>query len=93
MRFILKQCERNVISYELSLVFKDFLNNSLNSLIKYLEETGYHYVSQEFSANVIYDNWDSFEKFNEVLSSKDKFYNSLTNCPTSDKDYEAVVNV
>ena len=31
------------------------------------------------------DSWDSFSKFKEGLPSKDKFFNTLTNCAISDK--------
>ena len=37
--------------------------------------------------------WDSFKKFEECLSTKGKFYNSLTNRPICDKSYEYVLNV
>ena len=36
---------------------------------------------------------DSFEKFNESLSSKDKSYKSLTGKSICDKDYEHAVKV
>ena len=36
---------------------------------------------------------DSFEKFKEGFPSKDKFYDSLTNCAVSGKNYEHVLNV
>ena len=32
-------------------------------------------------------------KFKEGLHSKDKFYNTLTNCTISDKNYEHVFNI
>ena len=35
----------------------------------------------------------NFEKFKEELSSKDKFYSSLTDRKISDKEYELVLNV
>ena len=36
---------------------------------------------------------DIFKKLEEDLPSKDKFYNTLTNCAISDKNYEHVLNV
>lgn len=54
------------------------------------------YLSKEFNANVIdlvkktdlrpCNYWDSFEKFKEGSSSKDEFFNSLTNDAVSDKN-------
>ena len=39
-----------------------------------------------------FDYWDSLEKFKEGLPSKNKFYNTLTNCAISDKNYEYVLS-
>ena len=55
-------------------------------------------MSQEFDSKVLdlvkekgfhlYECMSDFEKFKERLSSKDKFYSSLTDKKISDKDYE-----
>ena len=41
---------------------------------------------------ILYDYWDSFEKFKEVLPSKDKLHNTLTKREISDKNYKHVLN-
>ena len=58
-----------------------FLNNSLDNLVKNIENNPFHHLRQEFNANVLdlhkkkgffpYDYWDNFEKFKKVLPSKD----------------------
>ena len=37
------------------------------------------------------DYWDNFEKFKEILPSKDKFYNTLTFCAISYINYKHVL--
>ena len=60
-------------------------------------------MSQEFGNNVLdlvkqkvfyrYEYMSYFEKFTEELSSKEKFYSSLTDRKISDKEYEHVLSV
>ena len=86
MSFTIQQPKEKGNKPGLSLVFIDslrFLNNSWDSLVKSLEQNDFCHLSQEFNANVLdllkkrgfffYNYWDSFEKFKEGLSSKDKF--------------------
>ena len=65
------------------------LNSLLDSLVKNLNKDDFKYLSQEFDDNVLYlvkqkgfypyEDMSDFEKFNEGLPSKDKFYSWLTN--------------
>ena len=60
-------------------------------------------MSQEFDNNVLdlvkqkgfysYEYINDFEKFKEEFPSKEKFYGSLTNRKTNDKEYGHVLNV
>ena len=60
-------------------------------------------MSQEFDNNILdlvkqkgfysYEYMNNFEKFKEELSSKEKFYSSLTGRKIFDKEYEHVLNV
>ena len=80
-----------------------FLSSSLNSLVKNLSKSDFKYLSQEFDDTVLdlvnqkglypYEYMNDFEKFNEELPSKVKFYSFLTNKETNDKEYEHVLNV
>ena len=60
-------------------------------------------MSREFDNNVLdivkqigfypYEYMGNFEKFQEELPSKEKFYSSLTNKKISDKEYDNLLNV
>ena len=76
----------------LPLVLKDsvqFLNNSLDNLVKHLAENDFYHLSHEFNANVLnllkkkgflpYDYWESFGKFLKGLPTNDKSHNTLAN--------------
>ena len=84
MDFTIKQPKKKGIKPGLLLVLTDsihFLNNSLEKFVKkklfiFFKTKGFFYC----------DYWDNFEKFKEGLSSKIKFYNSLTNRAISDKN-------
>ena len=76
-----------VINNELSFIDSfQFLSSSLDNLIKNLGKDDFKYLRQEFDNNV-------FEKFKEKLSSKEKFYSSLTGRKITDKEYEHILNV
>ena len=60
-----------------------FLSFSFDSLVKNLKKNDFLYASQEFDNQLLelvkqkgyrYEYMDSFEKFNKMLPSKDKFY-------------------
>ena len=63
----------------------------------------FNYLSQEFDGNVFdlveqkihypYEYMSDFEKFEEQLPNKDKFYSSLTGHKISNKTYEHVHKV
>ena len=65
-----------------------FLSSSLDSLVKNLAKDDFKYLCQEFNNNLSdlvkqkcfypYEYITYFEKFNEQLPSKEKFYSSLT---------------
>ena len=65
-----------------------FLSFSLESLVKKLNKDDFKYLSQEFDKNKLdlvkqkgfypYEYMTDSEKFKEKLSSKEKFYSSLT---------------
>ena len=60
-----------------------FLNSSLDSLVKYLKEDGFKYLSEEFNKNKLdlvkqkgfypFEYVSDFEKFKEELPRKKKF--------------------
>ena len=88
------------------LVFIDsfqFLTFSLDSLVKKLGKDDFKYLSQECNSDVLYivqqkvfypyDYMSIFEKFQEKLSSKEKFCSLLTSAKISDKYYEHVLKV
>ena len=68
----------------------------MDNLIKYLGENYFYHRSHEFNANILdlhmkkgfFSNgcWDSFKKFIEVLTSKAKFRDTLTNREIRDKN-------
>ena len=80
-----------------------FLSSSLDSLVKNLSQDDFKYLSQEFDNNVLdlfkqkgfdlYEYMNNFGRFKEELTSKEKFYSSLTDKKLSDKEYEHVLNV
>ena len=76
-----------------------FLNSSLDSLVKNLGRDDFKYLSQEFQKNVL-DLvkqrdfiFDFNNSFNKELPNKEKFYSSLTERKISDKEYQHVLNV
>ena len=85
-----------------NLVFIDsmqFMNSSLDSLVKNLVNGDFKYLSEEFSGKYLevvkkegiypYEYMNSFKKFNETeLPSKNKFSSSLKNEDISKKDYK-----
>ena len=88
------------------LIFIDsfqFLSSSLDSLVKNLGKADFNYLSQEFDNKVLdlvkqkglypYEYMSDFEKFEEELPSKGKFYSSLTGKKNSDKEYDHVSKV
>ena len=80
-----------------------FLDSSLDSLVKNLGKNDLKYLSQEIDNNVLdlvkqkgfypYEYMSDFEKFKEELPSKEKFHSSLNNRKISDNDYAHVINV
>ena len=79
-----------------------FINSSLDSLVKNLVDEDFKYLSKEFKefkdkdlkllkekGVYPYEYMNSFKKFNETkLPSKNKFFSSLKNEDISEKDYE-----
>ena len=90
-----------------NLVFIDsiqFMNSSLDSLVKNLVDKDFADLSEEFSGKYLevvkergiylYEYMNSFRKFNETkLPSKDKFFSSLENEGVSEKDYKKPKNI
>ena len=90
-----------------NLVFIDsmqFMKDSLDDLVKNLDDRDFNYLSREYSSRGLelikqkgvypYEYMDSFKKFDECeLPSKDKFYSSLKGKGISDEDYERAINV
>ena len=80
-----------------------FLNSSLDSLVKDLNKDYFKYFSQEFDNNVLdvvkqkgfylCEYMNDFERFKEELPSKEKFYSLLTGKKISDKEYEHALKV
>ena len=80
-----------------------FLNSSLESLVKDLNKDYFKYFSQEFDNNVLdvvkqkgfylCEYMNDFERFKEELPSKEKFYSLLTGKKISDKEYEHTLKV
>ena len=64
-----------------------FLSSSLGSLVKKLIKDDFKYLGQEFDNNVLdlvkqkgfypYEYMNDFEKFQDEMASKEKFYSSL----------------
>ena len=90
-----------------NLVFVDsmqFMNSSLDSLIKNLVDGDFKYLSGEFRGKCLklikekgvypYEYVNSFKKINEVeLPTKDTFFSSLRDEHISGRDYEKAKNV
>ena len=80
-----------------------FLNSSLDSLVKNLGKDNFKYLSQQFDNNFLdlvkqkrfypYEYMGNFEKLKEESPSKEKFYSSLTGKKNSCKEYEHVLKV
>ena len=89
------------------LVFLDslqFMNSSLDNLIKNLPDEAFKYTKQEFEKEQFnlmkqkgiypYDHMDSFDRFNETkLPVQQDFYSILNNEHISDKQYKHAQNV
>ena len=90
-----------------NLVFidgKQFMNSSLDSLVKNLSDNDFKYLPEEFSGDLLklvkqkevypYEYMDSFEKFSEnKLPDKYKFFSSLKDVCVSEKDYSKPDNI
>ena len=90
-----------------NLVFIDsmqFMNSSLDALVKNLSEIDFKYLSQEFSGDLLelvkqkgvypYEYMDSFKKFSGgKLPDRCKFFSSLKDECISEKDYSHAINV
>ena len=80
-----------------------FLNYSLDSLVKNLGKDDFKYLSQESDNNILvlvkqkgfypYKHMSDSEKFKEELLNKGKFYISLTGKKVSGKEYNHILNV
>ena len=90
-----------------NLVFidsKQFLNFSLEKLVKNLSDNNFKYLSEEFNPEQLnlvkqkrvypYEYTDSFERFSEdKLPEKKHFYKSLKNKHITEKDYLHAVKI
>ena len=90
-----------------NLVFIDsmqFMNSGLDSLVKYLSNDAFKYLSEELSGKFLelvkekgvypYDYMGSFKKFSEdKLPDKSRFFNFLKDECISEKDYQRANNV
>ena len=90
-----------------NLVFIDnmqFMNSSLDALVKYLTNNDFKCLSEEFSRDFLelvkqkgvfpYEHMDSFKKFFEdKLPDRCEFFNSLKDECFSEKDYSHAINV
>ena len=90
-----------------NLVFIDsmqFMNCSLDKLVKNLNDKYFKYLSEEFRGEQLklvkekgiypYEYMSSFKRFKEDrLPDKSKFFSSLKNCGINKKEYERAVNV
>ena len=81
-----------------------FMNFSLDVLVKNLSNNDFKYLSQEFSSNLLelvkqkgvypYEYMDSFKKFSEdKLPDRCEFFSSLKDECISEKDYSHAINV
>ena len=90
-----------------NLVFIDsmqFMNSSLDSLVKYLSDNDFEYLTEEFTGEILrfvkqkgvypYEYMDSFKKFCEdKLPDRSKCFSSLKDECISKKDYERANNI
>ena len=90
-----------------NLVFIDnmqFMNSSLNALVKNLSDNDFKYLSQEFSSDLLelvkqkdvypYEYMNSFKKiFEDKLPNWCESLSSLKNKCTSEKDYLHAIDV
>ena len=90
-----------------NLVFIDsmqFMNSSLDSLVKYFSDNDFTYLPEKFNGELLklvkeigvypYEYMKSFQKFSEdKLPDKCEFFNSLKDKCISEKDYERANNV
>ena len=90
-----------------NLVFIDsmqFMNSSLDKLVKNLNDKDFKYLSEEFSGEQLklvkekgiypYEYMNSFKRFNEdKLPDKSEFFISLKDSGVNEKEYERAVNV
>ena len=90
-----------------NLVFIDsmqFMNSSLDKLVKTLNDKDFKYLNEEFSAEQLklvkekgiypYEYMNSFKRFNEdKLPDKSKFFSSLRDCGINEKEYNRAINV
>ena len=81
-----------------------FMNSTLDSLVKNLSDNDFKNLSKEFSGEFLelvkqkgvylYEYMDSFEKFSESkLPDRSKFFNSLKDECISEKDYLKAVDI
>ena len=81
-----------------------FMDSSLDSLVKNLVDKDFVYLTKEFEGEYLkvvkkkgiypYEYMNSFRKFDETnLPSKDKFFSSLKDESISKEDYERAENV
>ena len=81
-----------------------FMNFSLDNLVKNLPDEAFKYTDEEFQGEELklvkrkgvypYDHMDSFQKFEETeLPTKEQFYSLLNNESISDEDYQHAQNV
>ena len=81
-----------------------FMNSSLDALIKHLSDDDFKYLSQGFSSDLLelvkqkgvyaYEYMDSFKNFSEgKLPGRSKFYSSLKNEWIIEKDYLHAIDV
>ena len=90
-----------------NLVFIDsmqFMNSSLDSLVKHFSDNDFKYLSEEFRGDLFklvkqkgvypYEYMDSFKKFFEnKLPDRSKFFNFLKDVCISEKDYFKAADV
>ena len=90
-----------------NLVFIDsmqFMNSSLDLLVKNLSDNDFKYLSEEFSGELLelvqekgvypYEYMDSFKRFSEIkLPDKCNFFSSLKDECISEKDYHRANNI
>ena len=90
-----------------NIVFIDsmqFMNSSLDSLVKHLRDEGFKYLPEKYSGEQLklvkqkgvyrYEYINSFKRFNEdKLPNKDKFFSSLKDSGINEEQYDRAVNV